>query len=126
MKLYRFMSMAEFSKLTAGVPLVSHNSHAGKRTSSHGFCFMAAESRDEAFWNYGFLDGIVSKDVLVEFEADLSLLMESVGTYADPNSDDWFATIDKIEYCTDAYDRDVLRPTAYGIFDYLSCEWYEL
>lgn len=127
MKVYRYMSFAEFNKMSIGCTMTNDSKHKGCRTSSVGFCFLAEENK---FYSYGceeevslsadacymFLCGIVSDDVLVEFEvAEGFELGVDYGIYADPYGgwDDPSICID--EYTTMSYSRDELIPTRYAI-----------
>lgn len=124
------------------------------RTTSHGFCFVGEETEistsvekyiyneetDEDVLYYedvdemfspvdciSFLDGIVTDDVLVEFENISAELEETSGVYADPiNVDDWCARVIVDEYCVDSYSRDTMKPVRYalvnGCRDY---QWYD-
>ena len=125
MLVYRYMSNKEFNKVTAGVTLVNNNSFKGNKTNSKGFCFLPEKV---SFYSYAqetevtltaqecyeFLEGIVSRDVLVEFETEEEL-EESSGVYADPLTDEWGANIVIDELCTITYDRDTFIPKRYCI-----------
>lgn len=125
MKLYRYMSFEEFFKLTSGCELINRNRFQKARTNSIGFCFLAAENREEACANISFLTGIVTNDVLVEFETTpLTELSEGEGVYAD-----WFSDETKTitEYSAKYYNRDTLVPIAYcsvNPFDCNNAQWY--
>ena len=134
MKYYRYMSAKEFNLLTAGCKLV----HTGKfhaRTISNGFCFLGEktnfsvwdEDGEEINFTYTpeqcllYLEGIVSDDVLVEFESEMELT-KSWGTYADPTCISGYdGTIDPAEYCIKEYDREIMRPVRYCVGD----NWYQ-
>lgn len=134
-KVYRFMSFQEFDKLTAGCELVNRSTMPGRRTNSVGFCFLpeSVDMGDEV-WPpeecHRFLSGIVSEDVLVEFEVqDDSALEWSWGIYANPYTDDWYDRICIDELCCQKYSRDTLRPVRYAMPDffgrfYHECTWY--
>lgn len=62
---------------------------------------------------YSFLRGIVSDDLLVEFEVESSEIKESEGTYSNPIDQD--DLIDIVEYCADDYDRDRFVPLRYAV-----------
>lgn len=127
MKLYRFMSFKEFNDLTFGMNMVSHNSHAKCRTNSVGFCFLGEQTdvMGRALTPvqcFQFLRGIVSDEILVEFEAPSNAVRASYGVYANPFSDD-FVVVD--EYCTEHYNHKVFRPLRYCMFDRQGHEdWY--
>ena len=106
MKVYRYMSRAEFLALVEGQTLVNHRTFPEFNTASHGFCFMACASRQEAVENLEFLYGIVCDDVLAEFEVrDTGLLEESWGVYVGDEI--------RTEFCTDFYDKWSLKLTGY-------------
>ena len=87
MKLYRYMSIEEFIKMCGGIHLTYTKDPTRKtRSNSKGFCFIGEnttftvyyeteegfESEDYTFTPercYDFLSGIVSRDMLVEFQA---------------------------------------------------------
>ena len=129
MQLFRFMSKEEFQKYQNGETLVNETIHRsnGQRTNSVGFCFMDC-NEDYPEWAYEFLAGIVSNDVCAVFEADKKLLTESYGIYADPdNFLDWFATVQKREYCCTSYDKNTFRLVKYARnvkeeFKWIKCE----
>ena len=138
MKLYRYMSTAEFQKMSAGCPITGH--HFSKmNTSSDGVCFFGEVVKTYGYdHNYeynpsqawAFLFGIVSADVLVEFDvADTSEVCESWGVYADPYGL-WDDCIEAVEYCVPSYSRDTFVPTRYcvgdgsGIWEFGKI-WYE-
>lgn len=123
---YRFMSHKEFVAYLCDETLENHKVFSEANTASFGFCFMACDSRAEAEDNYDFLSGIVSKDVLVEFEVeDPSVLTESWGIYADPCGG-WFDTVRKTEWCTESYSRKTFRLKGFTHFDYGQCEWTDI
>ena len=78
MKLYRYMSIEEFIKMSSGLDMKPYCVDFGKfgaKTNSEGFCFLGETITTESgqiispeeMLSYGF-QGIVSQDVLVEFE----------------------------------------------------------
>ena len=120
-KLYRYMSLAEFYKYSAGLEIIGKK-HFKARTSSTGVCFLGektpaiGESYTYSFDPedcYGFLAGIVSKDVLVEFETEVEV-REGVGVYAEPQGGYW-DLMSIPEYSVDSYSRDTFRATAYCV-----------
>ena len=119
MKLYRFMSFDEFTKLTAGCDIVGRKRYAA-RTSSTGVCFMKEEvpCRDYVIHPEGylsFLSGIVCDDVMVEFECNCDVT-DSWGVYADPSFDaDYYDTFDVNEVCVPSYNRETMIPVRYYI-----------
>ena len=144
MKLYRYMSMQELVRLSAGMDLVNANEHRYSKTNSNGFCFLpevldiheigghsnadgSAHSYEAPATYAGlFLSGIVSEDVLVEFEAsDMSMFQKGYGIYADPQSSYYDDLLRITEYSTRFYNRDVLKPLRYCI-PKMQCQekWY--
>lgn len=123
MKLYRYMSEAEFNKFTAGIPVVG-KSHFDCRTDSTGICFLGEVTRfisGENEYTFSpeqcvkFLPLWHDQYILVEFETSEDVT-ESFGIYADPiQCDDWYACIEIQEYCIDQYSRDTFEMTRYGI-----------
>ena len=150
MKLFRYMSIREFSMMSSGCDIVGKSDFSNCRTNSAGICFLGEETRftshievyrektdsfetEEVRSCYSpinclaFLSGIVSEDVLVEFEVENpDGLRESFGVYADPVNGDYDAVICITEYCIDSYNRDVFVPTRYAmVSDYRSAVWYD-
>ena len=130
MKLYRYMSLAEFSKMLAGVDITGKRDFKA-RTASEGVCFLAETTvgtrscfyteEDSVVefspeWTIQFLEGIVTNDVLVEFETQEEV-EESWGIYADPLTDGWYDTICINEYCVPSYNRDTFIPLRYALVD---------
>lgn len=123
---YRYMSMAEFKKLMAGEELVNNDPHNGQATDSVGFCFLPSIIRLEKNGicrhcspndAIRFLAGIVSEDVLVEFQTKAGF-KKACGRYENPwNHDlDPFAAPDYVyvgELSLTAYSRELLRPVRY-------------
>lgn len=141
MKVYRYMSMKEFEKMSAGCVLENMNTFKDCRTESEGFCFLPQITKFEVCdeWEgevftfeytpeqcIQFLTGIVTNDVLVEFEVDKTLINASYGVYADPtyiSGDD--GIIEILEYCTKTYSRDDFIPCRYAfIIDNNNVTWY--
>ena len=148
-KFYRYMSLKEFQKLSIGLKLENKSNHSGsRRTESNGFCFLpeitkftsnfedfneetneefsySVESEFDAVQCYSFLEGIVTNDVLVEFENISEELNESFGIYADPVNMDFYETIAITEYCTETYSIETMRPTRYALVKSCSkADWY--
>lgn len=83
MKLYRYMSQKEFNKYLNGKKLVNNFDYTtSNRSGSKGFCFLGEyttfsvnSNREELKFTfspskcYDFLTGIVSCDLLIEFES---------------------------------------------------------
>lgn len=139
MKVYRYMSLDEFTKLTSGIELHNNKKHNVENdTDSIGFCFLPEETTFVAS-NFGedpvevsfspmscyqFLYGIVSDDaILVEFEA-LQDFSVSKGTYADPIYQEWGNIIIIDELCTRSYSRDTCKPLRYCYAG--EWQWYSL
>ena len=134
MKLYRYMSLDEFHKaVDLGLTMVNDTDwHRDRhcKTSSEGFCFLPEDTVFTSYDSYTgegtvhhftpkqcylFLSGIVTAQVLVEFEAPESAVTESGGRYADPiNAYDFFASIGVKEYCATSYDCGTFIPLRYA------------
>ena len=121
MKLFRFMSQAEFDKYLTGEKLINTTDHRKKFafTGSKGFCFFEYMDWDgygvdgiTPEYAYEFLSGIVTEDVVAVFETN-EQLTESYGRYADPYGA-FFDTIRMDEYCTEEYDNKSFRLIKYG------------
>lgn len=127
MKVYRYMSFKEFNTMILGIPVVHKKRAFRARTNSYGFCFLPETTEFSVYGDYPnnrhdfsysaeqcyeFLRGLVSKDILVEFEVlDKSTLFQGYGVYADPTGIDfWDGRIGIIEYSTPQYDWTTLRP----------------
>lgn len=97
MKVTRFMSRAEWGKLTYGQTITNHCKHKAK-TTSVGFCF--TEDEPQVAWKY--LGGIVDADVCVTFDFPDGFLTESTAKYADQREGAKFGDLmDKREWsCT--------------------------
>ena len=125
MKVYRYMSKEELDLFRAGKTIVGHN-HEGRRTDSVGVCFLGEKTRVsrntefDPLRCYEFLSGIVSRDILAEFETDVEL-QEGEGVYADPFGD-YFDTILVKEYSIPEYSNKTFRLTRYctgfGLYSY--------
>jgi hypothetical protein len=133
MKFYRFMSMKEFNKMASGADIIGKKSFEA-RTTSTGVCFLSEQTlcKDDdhkATINveqaYEFLCGIVSDDIVVEFECRQEMT-ESYGIYASIfGTTAYFATMVVTEYCTPSYNRENMIPVRYGMIDdYYRIEWH--
>lgn len=126
MKLYRYMSINEFLKLMSGEKLTNTNKFSMNRTDSEGFCFLGEETTYQQGYDHEegqiltydalsclhFLKGIVSDEVLVEFnpsESAIKKLHEGTGIYSDPQGD-YGDLICITEYSTTEYDKDAFNP----------------
>ena len=123
-KFYRYMSLAEMSKLSWGLDIVGKK-YFNARTDSEGVCFLSESTLVEdgeyssdfsAIDCYRFLQGIVSPDMLVEFEAQVEL-EEACGVYANPFTSDWYDYISIKEYNLPIYNRDTMIPLRYTLGD---------
>lgn len=126
MKYYRFMSLNEMSKLSAGMDIVGKR-HYDCRTNSVGVCFLGEKTVDNNEHEYSpiecyeFLSGIVSDEVLVEFESSLEL-KTSYGIYADPYGM-YEDLISITEYNHTMYNRETMKPLRYAMVDNYSSNW---
>lgn len=126
MKLYRYMSINEFLKLMSGEKLTNTNKFSMNRTDSEGFCFLGEEPAFQHGYDHEegqiltydalsclqFLKGIVSDEILVEFnpsESAIKKLHEGTGIYSDPQGD-YGDLICITEYSTTEYDKDAFNP----------------
>lgn len=126
MKLYRYMSINEFLKLMSGEKLTNTNKFSMNRTDSEGFCFFGEETAFQHGYDHEegqiltydalsclqFLKGIVSDEILVEFnpsESAIKKLHEGTGIYSDPQGD-YGDLICITEYSTTEYDKDAFNP----------------
>lgn len=124
------MSMKEFEKLNSGMSLINRNQFKQNRTMSCGFCFLPESTIIEDIeFNpidcIEFLRGIVTNDILVEFEVSNSnSIRESMGVYAHPYL--WDEAIIINEYCTDTYSRNTFVPTRYALVESRTkFQWYD-
>lgn len=134
MKFYRFMSMKEFNKMSSGVDIVGKKSFE-YRTTSTGVCFLSEkivcrDADNKATINveqaYDFLCGIVSDDIVVEFESRQEMT-RSYGVYASIFGSAYFKTMVVTEYCTPSYNRENMIPVRYGmIYDYYKIKWHPI
>ena len=115
MKVYRYMSLKEFSKMSAGCDIVGKVFHAA-HTTGHGVFFLPETCGYAPERFLDFLSGIVTSDVMVEFEVNCPY-DDSYGTYADPDNWDWYSTITVHEVCVEKYNRDEMIPVRYYIPD---------
>lgn len=129
MKFYRFMSMKEFNKMSSGNDIIGKKSFEAYRTTSTGVCFLSEQTlcKDDdhkATINvekaYDFLYGIVSNDIVVEFESRQEMT-ESYGIYASIFGAN---TMIVTEYCVPSYNRENMIPVRYGTIDDWSIEWH--
>lgn len=128
MKLYRYMSVLEFIKMSTGKEIRPYiYEFENNRTTSEGLCFIGEETAfsDEdgnryvytPVQCYDFLDGIVNPEVLVEFESqNAENIHISSGVYANPMTDFFGDYISTTEYCMLSYQKDYLKPTRYAFF----------
>lgn len=109
LKLYRFMSAAEYNALISGQRLTNETRHAdnGNHTNSVGFCFTASPPFKAIHW----LSGLVDPDYCVCIRIDARKVRHSRGKY--PGG--W-----KDEYCCTSYSLDDIELV------YASREWSHL
>ena len=125
MKVYRYMGMVEFNHMLWGADIIGRNSFENMRTTSDGVCFLTetvegktdfgeeiSYSAVDAYW---FLMGIVSDDVLVEFEVADDFFNHTYGNYCHAPFNDCDMTIG--ELCTPYYNRDICKPLRYCVPD---------
>ena len=134
MKLYRYMSLKEFSKFSAGCEMINNNHFTKNRTSSNDFCFLTEKTviSDEGevltpSECITFLQGIVTNDVLVEFETTTDFKFnETYGIYINPFSTGWNDYISIKEISAEVYNKDILHPLRYGLVSDFrgKVEWY--
>lgn len=115
MRVYRFMSDAEYECLVGGAKLMNGTVHKdeGKLTTSVGFCFFA-ENPDEAIH---WLSGCCDPEWCVTLEFPDGYLKESESTYRDAAKDNLWAPIGsnhhknivRKEYCTTVYDNKIAK-----------------
>lgn len=129
MRIYRFMSFREFNLMEAGCDIVG-KTHYKARTTSTGVCFLPtfveAYEYDYVFepdQYYRFMSGVVTADVLVEFEADRSLFTVGYGTYSFPYGI-WDDFMDVMEYSIPYYNREIIKPVRYAMCSYSDIDWY--
>lgn len=131
MKFYRFMSMKEFNKMEAGVNIIGKKSFKAKTTST-GVCFLSEQTICEdddhkatigVEQAYDLLCGIVSDDIVVEFESRQKMT-ESYGIYASIFGTAYFDTMVVTEYCVPSYNRENMIPIRYGMIDGFRIKWY--
>lgn len=120
------MSINEFLKLMSGEKLTNTNKFSMNRTDSEGFCFLGEETAFQHGYDHEecqiltydalsclqFLKGIVSDEILVEFnpsESAIKKLHEGTGIYSDPQGD-YGDLICITEYSTTEYDKDAFNP----------------
>ena len=77
MVVHRFMSKAEWKQLKAGKVLRNSSTHAGRATTSRGFCFFTEEPDEAIHW----LSGIVNPEMCVTMDVRDGLLNEGFGRY---------------------------------------------
>lgn len=133
MKLYRYMSAKEYELLMAGETLENRKTFTNARTDSQGFCFLPEiinfsvydeDAEEEIDFEYTpemaleFLSGIVTAEILVEFDVHPSLVRQSYGVYADPTwISGWDGRIEITEYCAPTYSKDTFIPRRYATID---------
>ena len=126
MKLYRYMSFKEYEDVIKGKPMVNTNSFEGKRTNSKGFCFLGEKTQvevyDEKIMDYSplecfeFLKGIVSKEILVEFEVVPEFEKNLKHGYGGYTNQYTFQGMIIREFSVERYNKDVCVPKRVIIF----------
>lgn len=138
-KYYRFMSNHEFEMLMAGQFIEDLKTWEGCRDTSRGVCFLLKgdgvvfcpsngdektfEGLDAIDLYWICLDGIVSSDILVEFESveDVDLPI-GVGRYAANNEHLYIGDVDggckcflTQRYISGGYDASIMKPVRYQV-----------
>ena len=123
MKIFRFMSRAEFEKYKNNEVLKNNTKHVGK-TNSVGFCFLNLEdfTPEEAMH---FLSGIATFDICAVFETK-EKLNKTFGIYAKPINktgniaEDFMNLLSNLksfradEYCTTEYSKEKMKLIKYS------------
>ena len=145
MKLYRYMSLNEFFLLTAGKKIISFDRHETAHTNSEGICFLGEnttfmttiiddegdedekEMKYTPFECFSFIEDSVCSDILVEFEVDETKvpLKKGEGSYPDPESFGYEASITIPEYSIHSYDTSDFRICRYCFTYGYREKWYE-
>jgi len=124
MKLYRYMSINEFTKMSTGKTMEPyHKEFVGYETESKGFCFIS-ESTPVDYNNntyeltpiesLNFLKNIVCEEILVEFETTDDIeYNEGKAQYANPISEYNQEDMEIIEFSCDKYNKYTLIPKRY-------------
>lgn len=126
MKIYRYMSYLEFLKMSFGLEIESSEKTSYLfKTNLKGLFFLGEKTKfnstelgEQEFSPeecLAFLSGIVTQEVLVEFETTSEVeLKQGEGTYADPYDFWWTHTqIDITEYAILKYNKRNIIPTRY-------------
>lgn len=120
-----------------GENIIGCNSFEKMRTTSTGVCFLSEivegktdfgeEVSYRAVDAYWFLMGIVSDDVLVEFEVTDDIFNHTYGNYCHAPFNDCDMTIG--ELCTPFYNREICKPLRYCVPNIYSTEnpprWFD-
>lgn len=116
-KVFRFMSNAEFEKYKSGEELYNDTRHKAK-TNSVGFCFFNLKDfTPEYAWR--FLKGAINPDICVVFEVNGEELKAGYGIYNDPDKTLYelmnfiIKTIKVQEYSTTHYNNQKFRLIRY-------------
>lgn len=101
MILHRFMSDREYQALIQGKTLRNTTRHRAKgcHSTSVGFCFFAEDPEDAAHW----LSGIVDFDWCVTFDVPDDRICKGKAEYADQQSDEFTAIVERTEYFRTTY-----------------------
>lgn len=130
------MTIDEFIRMAIGRKIEPYlQEFENALTSSKGLCFLGEETvieddEHKKIFNpqscYKFLRGIVSSEVLVEFELeDVEKVTESFGRYANPFNDDGHSYVYAKEYCMPSYDKKTLIPKRYAFGDEKFVNFFE-
>lgn len=128
---YRWMSIGEFQKYSAGIDITPISKHSKSNTTGEGIFFLPSsylkyeieeaeyvKTQPSPEFSLRFLSGIVSLDnILVEFDEENGTIdfSEEFGVYADPFDADWSAAIYVNELTARKYNRESLPATRYYI-----------
>ena len=141
MKAYRWMSKKEFQKLMAGCDINVVRRRRTTRTTGKGIFFFPEDyfktwmtdfpdfvsKQPSPEFSSKFLSGIVSQDVLVEFDVQCEPEI-SYGVYANPYTGDWDDYIEVDELCVPFYNRETMVPIRYfiqdSIYNSIKGTWY--
>lgn len=135
MKLFRFMSRAEFDKYLNGDTMVNKTNHHikhNRKTTSIGFCFFDLnEYKPEKALH--FLTGIVDTDVCVVFDVNKKYVDMTHGRYANPEVDislfdalmGIIPSFEAKEYCTTEYSNKNFKLIKYAIPEWRNKEQWE-
>ena len=141
MKAYRWMSIKEFQKVTAGCDITPIRRNHKYKTTGAGIFFLPEDyfrtwlsedgtdyvsKQPSPEFSIHFLSGIVTTDVLVEFDICCPV-EEAQGVYANPYTDEWYDYIVVDELCIPFYNQETMIPLRYFISEsFHKGTWYVL